>query len=124
VLYARHLLLAEIGEAGQQRLLESRVKVADEPSSGPCSDALRRAGVTVTRDEANRVVHVGSEAEVARLAGRSELIEAARALRAAFVAVETIKSIARIGTEAAFPTQLTLASFHSRADQPASTEDV
>ena len=110
VLYARHLLLAEIGEAGQERLLHSRVHVADEGPNGVCADALRRAGVTVTDEAPTREVRVGNETEIARLAGRPELTEAARALRAAFAAVEAIKAIAEAGTAAPFPAHLTLSA--------------
>jgi hypothetical protein len=110
VLYARHLLLAEIGEAGQQRLLQSRVHVLDEDEHGVCSDALRRAGVSVTDADATRIVSVGSERQIAHLAGRPELHEASRALRAAFAAVEAIKAIVPTGSAAEFPEQLTFSA--------------
>lgn len=110
VLYARHLLLAELGEAGQERLLRSRVHVTDEEVDDVCSDGLRRAGVIVTSEASDHAVSVGSEAEIRKLAGRPELYEAARALRAAFVAVETIKTLAAVGTPAQFPEHLTLST--------------
>ena len=99
--YARHLLLPEIGQTGQERLLQSAVAF---PSSGDARalevarDYLQRAGIAV---------RVGGEpaalpdATMCRaLASRAELEEAAAALAGAFHAVEAIKRVLGLGEAA------------------------
>src|SRR5262245_54051148 len=98
-LYARHLLLAEIGECGQECLCATQVTLpadADERAASLAGEYLQRAGVRV--DESGRgapgslQVPLPPSAGVAALAQRPELLEAAAALAGAFAAVETIKA--------------------------------
>lgn len=98
--YARHLLLPELAEQGQSRLVASRARfdaAADAGAREVAQSYLSRAGV---QDDAalGTPVAVASEAEVARLAGRAELTEAARAVAGALAAVEAIKALAGIGS--------------------------
>ena len=53
-----------------------------------------------TEDGGDALV-LGEEAECARLAGRPELLEAARSLAGAIAAVESIKSLAGLGSPGA-----------------------
>ncbi len=112
VLYARHLLLAEIGEAGQERLGQSVVRLsgADETTRAVCADALSRAGVSLSDAPSARHIDLGDVDALDALAGRPELREAASALQGAFVAVEAIKAIVGTGTPADLSGQLTLTS--------------
>jgi len=111
--YARHLLLVEIGEQGQARLCEARVRVASDADAGAAAvarDYLERAGVTVddcAPGDATSLA-VPSMADVDALAGRPELREAAAALAGALSAVETIKTLTGAGTPAAMPDALRL----------------
>ena len=107
--YARHLLLAEIGPAGQARLLAQTVALpasADARAAEVAVDYLRRAGVTV--GELGEVVALPDSAAVRALAGRSELHEATAALLGAFAAVEAIKSALAVGAPGELPASLTL----------------
>jgi hypothetical protein len=103
--YARHLLLPELGEAGQLRLCAGRVRHAAHCDAGALAvahDYLVRAGVGAgaVRDAPEVWLEVGDAAQCAELAGRPELIEAARALVGAFAAVEAIKGLAGLGSPA------------------------
>lgn len=98
--YARHLLLAELGEHGQARLVASRVRFDADADAGAREVAqsyLARAGVEEDAAEGTPVDVMGYAA-LLQLAGRPELIEAARALSGALAAVEAIKALAGFGS--------------------------
>jgi len=104
--YARHLLLAEVGEPGQARLCAHEVRVSgDERATEIATLYLSRAGVAV-RESAPEAATAPSSAEVAALAGRPELREAAAFLAGAFTAVEEIKRALGVGTRGALPSRL------------------
>jgi hypothetical protein len=114
--YARHLLLAEIGPAGQARLCSARVRVAaasDPRAAHATREYLERAGLVLQVDASGAAATVDmlpvDAAAVRALAGRAELDEAAAALAGAFAAVETIKAVLGVGTPAALPRALSLA---------------
>lgn len=110
--YARHLLLPEIGLAGQERLVRARYRVA--PSAPPLAAAfartyLDRAGL---REEASGATQSAAsdagdapvaldlpdETVVRAVAGRPELEPAAAALVGALHAVEAVKRALELGT--------------------------
>jgi hypothetical protein len=114
--YARHLLLPELAEPGQERLLAARVRFdasADSEAAAVAEAYLLRAGVAVEAD-ANAPdglrVDIGDAARCAALAGRVELLEAARALAGAFAAVEAIKALAGFGSAGSLSPELSLLS--------------
>ncbi len=114
--YARHLLLAELGEEGQERLCAARVRLrggADARASAAAGDYLARAGVTVAEDGVELAALPASD-DVARLAGDALLEDAAAILAGAFVAVEAIKRAAGVGTAAALPARYALQSEETR----------
>jgi hypothetical protein len=110
--YARHLLLPEIGEAGQTRLCATSVRIpesADRLAGEVARDYLMRAGLQVDptqqetgdrqqatgnhrRGPALALADVPSTSAIGILAGRAELEHAAAALAGAFAAVEVIKA--------------------------------
>jgi hypothetical protein len=129
VRYARHLLLPELGEEGQLRLLAGSVRFAEGVAREVrevAGEYLRRAGVRVIEDEdedAHDYAHVDVSASVngdgdgdsdgdsdvnttalilspCSLLCESSLTHAAEALSGAFAAVEVIKRLARIGEPA------------------------
>jgi len=107
--YARHLLLPEIGEAGQERLLASRVRVSGASGAEAVARSyLERAGVQL--GDTGEQLRVASDARLDALAGSPLLLEAARALAGAFAAVETIKSVVGIGHPSELPEALSLVS--------------
>jgi hypothetical protein len=114
--YARHLLLPEIGEGGQARLLKSQVGAAADADPGALAVArsyLERAGVRVADDAEGSVevsLNVPDRARIEALAGSPLLLEAARALAGALAAVETIKSVVGIGQPSELPEAFSLAS--------------
>jgi len=118
--YARHLLLAEIGEAGQQRLCSARVQLpaaADPRSARIAHDYLVRAGVAVQTDpqrerDAPRLQL--SEDAVRALAGEPALEPAAAALLGALHAVEAIKSELGLGAPLELPPGLRLCAEGTR----------
>jgi hypothetical protein len=115
VRYARHLLLPELGEPGQARLLAGAARPAagaDARALEVARDYLSRAGLQIAPDTCETAVAVPlpSAAEIARLAGAPELAEAARSLAGAFAAVEAIKAVAQLGTPGTLPAAFSLAS--------------
>jgi hypothetical protein len=113
--FARHLLLREIGLAGQARLCAARVCIAPEAdgSAGEAArDYLVRSGLTVvdTRGGAARQVAVADHGRVRALAGAPDLEPAAAGLAGAFAAVETIKAVLGVGDPAELPPALVLAA--------------
>lgn len=113
-LYVRHLLLTEIGEAGQERLCGTRVGFAPNASTRAADVAweyLARAGVTRADAGASDAlaVDVPDAATVERLAGSALLVDAAATLAGAFAAVEAIKAAVGAGRAARLPADLALA---------------
>jgi len=107
--YARHVLLTEIGIAGQARLLQSSVSLptdADARAAEVATDYLQRAGMRV--DASGAPAALSGPDALRALAGRAELIEAAAALAGAFTAVEAIKRALGVGEPAGLPSSLTL----------------
>jgi hypothetical protein len=126
VRYARHLLLPELGEEGQLRLLGGSVRFAQgvaREAREVAGEYLRRAGVRVIEDEdedahAHDDAHVNVHVDVDLVVGGDDvnatvlllsppplltdpsLSHAAEALSGAFAAVEAIKRLARIGKAA------------------------
>ena len=96
--YARHLLLAEIGGAGQERLCAADASAnpdADPRAARWALEYLQRAGITVKPGGSR--VPLPSLAALQRLGGAGELEEATAALAGAFAAVERIKSVLGAG---------------------------
>jgi hypothetical protein len=107
--FARHVLLTEIGIAGQERLLHSAVSMpegADARAAEVATDYLQRAGLRV--DPTGSAVGVPEADALRALAGHDELHEAAAALSGAFAAVEAIKRALYVGQPAALPASLCL----------------
>lgn len=99
--FARHLLLAQIGEAGQLRLCAAAVRDsvdADPRAASVAHRYLERAGLRVGTHADGDVIAVPSTEAIRALAGSAELEGAAAALAGAFAAVETIKTVLGIGT--------------------------
>ena len=115
--YSRHLLLPEIGEAGQRKLLSAKVRVIDAADSEAAIvtlDYLRRAGVDVDADvaspnDAASVLQLPHAAAVDAVAGEPALRESSAFLLGAFAAVEAIKQITGAGSAGAFPLDFVLA---------------
>ncbi len=120
--HARQLLLAEIGERGQERLCATRVRLSgdgDLRAAAVARDYLERAGLQL-RDgreasargdrEALREVSVdiADSGALRALAGRPELEEAAAALAGAFAAVEAIKGALDLAHPAMLPAGVSL----------------
>jgi len=104
--YARHLLLSQLGEAGQERLLAARVGVRADvpPDVGVLQVArayLSRAGVQLgSHDDASHIVSLPSARDVATTATIPELEPAARALLGALAAVRAVQDIAELPSRA------------------------
>jgi len=109
--YARQLLLGEIGESGQERLLDAgfhRGADGDVGAYAVAAEYLERAGCS--HDESGVVVHVPNESAVARFAASPALQEPAAAIIGAFSAVEHLKEVLGIGVARQFPPELTLST--------------
>ncbi len=111
--YTRHLLLSEIGEAGQERLCAAQVRAApaaDARAAEVALDYLARAGLGVSADGAQTATAIAlllpSPEQLRGLAGDAALEEAAAALSGAFAAVEAIKQALGVGSPAALPVML------------------
>jgi hypothetical protein len=118
--HARQLLLAEIGERGQERLCATRVQLAadaDPRAAVVARDYLERAGMQVLDASAGDAQAAGVDASalpmavvdsaaVRALAGHPALDEAAAALAGAFAAVEAIKQALDLPRGAALSTPL------------------
>ena len=107
--YARQLLLGEIGEAGQERLLQAgfcRGTEGDADASAVAADYLERAGCSA--DEAGAELRVPDARAVLRFAGSSSLREPAAAIMGAFSAVEHIKEVLGLAVARELPSELTL----------------
>lgn len=113
--FSRHLLLSEIGTAGQSRLCAARVRLPDagDTRAGEIArEYLLRAGIDVVAGgtAAAREVPVASPFDVTRLGADPSLDEAAAWFAGAFAAVEAIKSIVGVGRPAALDPLLSLAA--------------
>jgi hypothetical protein len=99
--YARHVLLPQVGEAGQRRLLETALRVEGDVGVVRVAERyLSRAGVRV---DAGPVLRVASSEEVARVAGEPALEPAARALLGALAAVEALRTTLSLPGRASEP---------------------
>jgi hypothetical protein len=111
--YARHLLLAQLGEAGQARLLSAAVHAPEDADAGALEVAqsyLERAGVRVVVHDS--LAEHGTSAEpltlptgqqIAQIAGDPALQEAARALTGALSAVQAVQRAAGLAGAASVP---------------------
>lgn len=89
--FARHILLAEIGESGQAVLSEATVSLPEQ--SEFAVEYLRRAGVRVVRDGSHKLDLVRSGEFVTDAA----LAPSVDALLGALSAVECIKHLLHVG---------------------------
>jgi len=92
--YARQLLLGEIGEAGQERLLEAgfhRGADGDADATAVAAEYLERAGCCADRTGAE--LRVPDASAVMRFAGSPALREPAAVIIGAFSAVEHLKEV-------------------------------
>jgi hypothetical protein len=109
--FARQLLLGEIGEPGQERLLDAgfrRGADGDEDAYAVAADYLERAGCL--RDENGTEVPVPTASAVMRFAGSPALQEPAAAVMGAFAAVEHLKEVLGIATARELPSELKLSA--------------
>jgi hypothetical protein len=116
-LYARHMLLDQLGPTGQARLCAARVTAApqsDARAAAVALDYLARAGVQVDLRPAGHEVAAGhhvladSSEALHALAGDPALLECAAWLSGAFAAVEAIKQIVGVGAPARLDPELVL----------------
>ncbi len=107
--YARQLLLGEIGESGQQRLLDARFCAgadSDADAYAVAADYLERAGCAA--DPRGDVLRVPSRSQVMRFAGSPALAEPAAMILGAFSAVEHLKEVLGISEAGELSTDLRL----------------
>ena len=107
--YARQLLLGEIGDAGQERLLDAGFVVgagADAGARAVAIDYLGRAGCA--ERDGGRELNVPDSREVMQVAGASFLRGPAASLVGAFCAVEHLKATLGLADARAFPPDLQL----------------
>ena len=108
--YARQLLLPQIGEVGQLRLLASRLQApadVDRDTLAVARAYLERAGVRVVDAPvegalAEPLQSLPTGQAIAQIAGRAELHHAARAVVGALAAVQAIQSVVRASPQPAF----------------------
>jgi hypothetical protein len=109
--HARHLLLVEIGEAGQERLCQASFRIAagaDPRAALVAEEYLVRSGMQAAPVASPHAVTLAGADAVARLAGDAVLQEAAAALLGAYGAVETIKRCVGAGSAGQLPGGLRL----------------
>jgi len=107
--YARQLLLGEIGEAGQKRLLDARFRRGDGSDANAfavAADYLERAGCTLGTE--GEPVSIPDADAVRRFAGADAFVAPAAAIVGAFAAVEQIKATLGCGEAQEFPSDLRL----------------
>ena len=107
--YARQLLLGEIGEAGQERLLDACFSPGadgDADAYAVAAEYLQRAGCSATQSGA--VLRVPRTAGVMRFAGSPALAAPAAEIAGAFAAVEHIKEALGIAAARELPSELRL----------------
>ena len=104
VLYARQLLLSEVGPAGQARLFAARAEPScsapDSEALAVARDYLTRAGLGRHADQASKSVPIAVPATttIEGLCKLPEHVPVARALVGALCAVETLKATLELGT--------------------------
>jgi hypothetical protein len=101
-LYARQVLLREVGMAGQARLCATEAcipAIVDAAAGAVAAEYLLRAGVRVT--DSGLPLTAATSAGVEALAGEPMLRECAAWLAGAWAAVETIKGSTGAGEAAA-----------------------
>ncbi|MGB8329947.1 MAG: hypothetical protein WCE62_07450 [Polyangiales bacterium] len=109
--YERQILLDEIGETGQTRLLAARFRRGAGGDSGAYAVAveyLERAGCS--SDDAGVDLRVPPPEAVMRFAGCSALREPAAAVMGAFAAVEHLKQVLGIASARELPPDLSLST--------------
>ena len=109
--YARQLLIGEIGEAGQLRLLDAGFRHGadgDVDATAVAAEYLERAGCS--GDEAGAELRVPNASAVLRFAGSLALREPAAVIIGAFSAVEHLKKVLGIAAARELPPELTLSS--------------
>ena len=110
--FARQVVLAEIGEAGQERLCASTVRIAERADPRVrelATQYLERAGVHLGSDPAGAIAVEALDLEAVRaLAGDVALEDAAAALAGSFAAVEAIKAALDVGRPARIDPKLSL----------------
>jgi hypothetical protein len=113
-LYARQILLSELGLGGQERLTTASITIADDAdprARAVACEYLQRAGVGTgagAGDAPAVLVPVPSAAAVQRVAADPALEECAAWLLGAYAAVEAIKARAAAGAAADFPSDYAL----------------
>jgi hypothetical protein len=111
-LYARQIVLSEVGLEGQERLRNAAVAIArgaDPRARAVAAEYLQRAGVDLPEGgEPAWVVPVANRAEVERVAADPALEECAAWLLGAYAAVEAIKAQTCAGAAADFPSDYAL----------------
>jgi hypothetical protein len=108
-LYARQLLVGEIGESGQLRLLAGGFRPGsdgDADATAVAVEYLERAGCSV--NDGGAELRVPDTGTVSRFAGSPALREAAATILGAYCAVEHLKAILGVGTARALSPELTL----------------
>ena len=106
-LYARHLLLSEIGAAGQTALCDAVVHAradADPLARETARDYLVRAGVRFAESDEGLELALPTVIDLARVPVVSR--EAAAMAAGAFAAVEAIKRVVGAGSEGALDLEL------------------
>jgi len=109
--YARQLLLGEIAEAGQERLLGAgfrRGADCDADAYAVAAEYLERAGCSANERGAEPLLPTAGA--VIRFAGLPALAEPAAAIMGAFAAVEHLKEVLGIAAARDFPTELRLSN--------------
>jgi hypothetical protein len=104
-LYARQVIVAEIGRAGQERLCASSVAIAagaDARAAAVTREYLQRAGLELcaSESEASGGIAVAAAPEVRACAGEPELESCAAWLLGAWAAVEAVKERLGVGRPA------------------------
>jgi stage V sporulation protein SpoVS len=102
-LYARQVIVAEIGRAGQERLCASSVAIApdaDVRAAAVTRDYLQRAGLSLSELPESTQLDVPGSAEVRAAAGEPELESCAAWLLGAWAAVEALKEQLGVGRPA------------------------
>jgi len=109
--YARQLLLGEIGDAGQERLLGAGFRPGADFDAGAyavAAEYLERAGCSAMESGAELLLP--SAGAVMQFAGSSALAEPAAAIMGAFAAVEHLKEVLGIAAARELPAELRLSN--------------